>query len=237
MKILAVDTSTSAGSIALLDGERVMTEWTLQSPQTHNRRLLKSIDRYLKELGWPFEQLDGFAVGIGPGSFTGLRIGVTTIKTLAWATGKPFAAISSLDALAATFGFSALPVCPLIDARKNEVYFALYQADGKGRIDLQIPYHVASPERVMEKIQGPTIFCGDGWPFCRKLFSSNLGDWAVEVPAPFQVIRASFVGELARKRFQEQQTDNPATCIPSYVRPSEAEIRYPDRVSPAATKA
>ena len=232
MRILAVDTSTSSGSIALLDGARVMAEWALQSPRTHNRRLLKSIDCYLKELGWTFEHLDGFAVGVGPGSFTGLRIGVTTVKTLAWAAGKPFAAIPSLDALAAVFGFSALPICPLIDARKQEVYFALYQPDAKGRITLQTSYQVGTPEQVAARIQGPTIFCGDGWPLCQELFSGLLGDWALEAPAPFHTLRASLIGELARKRLQEHQTDDPMACIPLYVRPSEAEIRYPHLASP-----
>ena len=229
MRILAVDTSTSSGSIALLEGARVMAERTLLSPLTHNRRLLEDIDHCLHELGWPFERLEGFAVGIGPGSFTGLRIGVTSVKTLAWSARKPLAAIPSLDALAAAFGFSALPVCPLIDARKQEVYFALYQPDGRGGIALETPYQVDTPERLLARIQGPTIFCGDGWPLCRELFSRQLGEWALEAPAPLHVIRASLIGELARKRFQEQLADDPVSCIPLYVRPSEAEIRYPQR--------
>lgn len=232
MKILAVDTSTSSGSIALLDGARVMAEWTLQSAQTHNRRLLKSIDLYLSELGWHIGCLDGFAVTIGPGSFTGLRIGVTTIKTLAWATKKPFVSIPSLDALAAPLGFSALPICPLLDARKNEIYFAIYQGDGKGAVQLQLPYQVESPVRIMEKIRGPTVFSGDGWPLCQELFIRELGDWVIEAPAPFHVIRASYVGNLARKKFQEHQAQDPVTCTPCYVRPSDAEIQHPHLGSP-----
>jgi tRNA threonylcarbamoyladenosine biosynthesis protein TsaB len=229
MRILAVDTSTSSGSIALLEDARVMAERTLLTPLTHNRRLLEDIDHCLNELGWPFEQLEGFAVGIGPGSFTGLRIGVTSVKTLAWSVRKPLAAIPSLDALAAPFGFSALPVCPLIDARKQEVYFALYQPDGRGGVALVTPYLVDTPERVLARIKGPTIFCGDGWPLCRELFSRRLGEWALEAPAPLHVIRASIIGELARKRFQEQLTDDPVDCVPLYVRRSEAEIRHPQR--------
>jgi len=231
MKILAVDTSTASGSIALLDGVQVMAEWTLQSAQTHNRSLLKKVDLLLSELGWTLEQLGGFAVTSGPGSFTGLRIGVTTIKTLAWATQKPFASIPSLDALAAPLGFAALPICPLIDARKSEIYFSFYQPDGTGKVQLLAPYQVGSPERIVDKIQGPTIFCGDGWPMCQELFLKELGDWVVAAPAPYHIIRAGFVGELARKRFQEQQGEDPMTCVPSYVRPSEAEIRYPHMAS------
>ena len=231
MRILAVDSSTPASSIALLEGARVMAEWTVQALEPHNRRLLKSIDRTLKELEWPFERLDGFAAGIGPGSFTGLRIGVTTVKTLAWTTGKPFAAISSLDALAAPLAFSTLPVCPLIDARKQEVYFAIYRADGKGGLTRQTPYLVDAPEHIAATIEGPTIFCGDGWPLCRELFSQQLGGWALEAPSPCHAVRAGFVGELARKRFQEHQMDDPVACIPLYVRPSEAELHHPHLAS------
>jgi tRNA threonylcarbamoyladenosine biosynthesis protein TsaB len=231
MKILAVDTSTASGSIALLDGARLMAEWTLQSAQTHNRRLLKNIDHFLSELGWTIKQLEGFAVTIGPGSFTGLRIGATTIKTLAWATGKPFAGIPSLDALAAPLGFSTLPICPLIDARRSEIYYALYQPDERGEVRLAAPFQVDSPERIVRKIQGPTIFCGDGWALCQELFSKKLGAQAVAASGPFHVIRASHVGELARKRFQEQQAEDPMTVVPLYVRPSEAEIRHPHLAS------
>jgi tRNA threonylcarbamoyladenosine biosynthesis protein TsaB len=231
MKILAVDTATASGSIALLEDTRLMAEWTLHSAQTHNRRLLKHIDLFLKDLGWTLDQLDGFAVTIGPGSFTGLRIGVTTIKTLAWALGKPFVGISSLDALAAPFGYASYPVCALIDARKGEIYHAFYHPDGKGHIRLLAPFQVDSPERIVEKIQGPTLFCGDGWPLCRKLFESKLGDRAVPASGSYHSIRAGHLGELARKRLQEQSGEDPMTCVPLYVRASEAEIRHPQSSS------
>jgi tRNA threonylcarbamoyladenosine biosynthesis protein TsaB len=231
MKILAVDTSTASGSIALLDGVKVMAEWTIQSAQTHNRQLLKRVDLILRELGWALEQVGGFAVTSGPGSFTGLRIGVTTIKTIAWAAQKPFASIPSLDALAAPLGFAALPICPLIDARKGELYFSFYQPDGTGKVQPLAPYRVDSPERIVTRIQGPTIFCGDGWSRCEELFVKKLGDWAVAVPAPFHIVRASFVGELALKRFSERRGEDPLTSYPCYVRPSEAEIMHPHQAS------
>jgi len=227
MKILAVDTSTTSGSIALLDDAKVVAEWTTESPQTHNRQLLKKVDLIMRELGWRLEQLGGFAVTSGPGSFTGLRIGVTTIKTIAWAARKPFVSIPSLDALAAPLGFTALPICPLIDARKNEIYFSFYQPDGTGQVRPLAPYRVDSPERIVTRVQGPTIFCGDGWPRCEELFVKELGGWALAAPAPFHIIRAGFVGNLAQRRFSERQGDDPLTSFPCYVRPSEAEIMHP----------
>jgi tRNA threonylcarbamoyladenosine biosynthesis protein TsaB len=231
MKILAVDTSTASGSMALLEGGKLMAEWTLFSAQTHNRRLLKMVDTFLEALGWAIDDVDGFAVTAGPGSFTGLRIGLTTVKTLAWTLGKPFAAVPSLDALAAPLGFAPLPVCALLDARRNEVYFGLYHPDGKGGLQRMGPYLVMSPARVADRIEGQAIFCGDGWLLYRDMFSETLGSRIVEASAPYHIIRAGFVGELGRRKFLEGGADDPVLSVPLYVRPSEAELRNPHLVA------
>lgn len=227
MKILAVDTSTSSGSVALLDDARVMGEWSLQAALTHNRRLLGRVDFLLREVGWEFEQLEGLAATLGPGSFTGLRIGLTTIKTLAWSSGKLFVGIPSLDALAAPFSFASLPVCTLIDARKKEVYCAIYRPDAGGGLSRKTPYQAIAPERVIEQIKEPTLFCGDGWLLYRDLLAGELGGLAIAAPAPCNIIRASFVGELARLKFLAGEAQDPMTSVPLYVRPSEAEINNP----------
>jgi tRNA threonylcarbamoyladenosine biosynthesis protein TsaB len=227
MKILAVDTSTTSGSVALLDGSKVMVEWTLQSAQTHNRRLLSSIDSVLGELGWSLDQVEGFAVTTGPGSFTGLRIGLTTIKTLAWTLKKPYVGIPSLDALAAPLSFASLPVCTLVDAHRNEVYSAMFQSDGTGSMHRLVPYRVSSPEEFISQISGAAIFCGDGWLFHRSLLLEKLGTWAVEAPGPYHVVRAGFVGELARRKFLAGEEEDPVASTPLYIRPSEAELNNP----------
>ena len=224
MKILAVDTSTSSGSVALLEGPRVVAEWTRLSALTHNRRLLSTVDSLLREVGWDIDQVEGLGATVGPGSFTGLRIGLTTVKTLAWAGRKLFAGIGSLDALAAPLSFASLPVCPLIDARKNEVYCAIYQPDARGRLHRQTPYQALSPELVIEQIKKPTLFCGDGWLLYQDLIERALGDLAIAAPAPYHMIRAGFVGELAREKFLEGEAEDPITSLPLYVRPSEAEM-------------
>lgn len=235
MKILAVDTSTFTGSVALVDGQGVAAEWTLRSSRTHNRRLLGTVDAILKEAGWTLEAVGGFAVTSGPGSFTGLRIGLTTVKTLAWITAKPFAAVCSLEALAAPLAFSSMPVCALLDARKQEIYGAVYQPDGKGRLVLRGDLLLLPPERLTDHIQTPTLFCGDGWLLYRDLLAERLGPRAVGASAPFHEIRAGFVGEQARRRFSRQGADNPLTSAPLYVRPSEAEINYPHLANPFFT--
>lgn len=226
-KILAVDTSSSSGSVALVDGSLLVVEWNLQSAKTHNRRLLKTIHMLLSQAGWTMEEVDTVAVTTGPGSFTGLRIGITTMKTLAWACGKRYVGIPTLDVLAAPLSFANTTVCPLMNARKEEVYFAFFVPDGKGNLHRQSPYAVDSPERVVAKIKGPTVFCGDGWRLHGSLFVEALGEWALEAPGPFHVIRASFVAELARRRISDGLSDDALTSAPLYIRPSEAEIQYP----------
>ncbi|GKT09487.1 tRNA (adenosine(37)-N6)-threonylcarbamoyltransferase complex dimerization subunit type 1 TsaB [Desulforhabdus sp. TSK] len=228
MKILAVDTSTASGSIALMDGLSVKAEWILQSNLTHNRLLLKNIHFLLTQAEWALSQVDAFAVTTGPGSFTGLRIGLTTMKTLAWTMKKPYLGIPSLDALAAPFSFCSLPVCCLIDARKHEVYGALYRPDRAGGGLLRVgDYRVLPPERMAAGIQEPTLFCGDGWLAYRDIIKEILGEKALEAPGPCHVLRADFVAELARVRFEAGEREDPLSSVPLYVRPSDAELHHP----------
>lgn len=234
MKILAADTSTPSGSLALLQDDNVMVEWTLQSAQTHNRRLLKTVDQLIETLGWSLDDIDGFAVTTGPGSFTGLRIGLTTMKTLAWTLGKPFAGIPSLDALAAPLSFACRPVCAVLDARKKEVYCCVYQPDEQGKLTRKTPYLAMPPDRVVDHIEEPTIFCGDGWLFYRDLLRKTVGPKVIEAPAPFHIIKAGFVAELARRRFLAGEADDPVLSVPLYIRPSEAEINNPAPARPFA---
>jgi tRNA threonylcarbamoyladenosine biosynthesis protein TsaB len=227
MKILAVDTSTSTGSVALLEDTQVIAEWTLHSAQTHNRRLLKTVDLILRQTGCTLEMVNAFAVTIGPGSFTGLRIGLSTIKSMAWVLNRAFVGIPSLDALAAPLSFSSQPVCALLDARKNEIYFAIYHADGKGNLKLHEPYRVIPPIQLTNYVTGPTLFCGDGWLLYRDLLRDKLGSWALEAPGSCHAIRAGFVGELAYRRVLAQKHDDPMSSVPLYVRLSEAELNSP----------
>jgi tRNA threonylcarbamoyl adenosine modification protein YeaZ len=231
MKILAADTSTSTGSVALLEKDRLVAEWTLDSDQTHNRRLLTTVDFVLRETGWAIRDIDGFAATAGPGSFTGLRIGLSTIKTTAWVLKKPFAAISSLDALAIPLSFTLQPVCALVDARKKEVYCGIYKPDGKGNHCLQGSYQVMPPEQIADHITEPTFFCGNGWLLYQDFLCDKLGERVLEVSGPYHTIRAGFVGILAYDKFLSGIPDDPMTSTPFYVRPSEAEIHNPHLAS------
>lgn len=227
MRILAADTSTMAGSLALLEDENIVAEWSVRSAQTHNRRLLHAIDTLLRANEWTVDSIDAFAVASGPGSFTGLRIGMTTIKMLAWTKHRLYAAVPSLHALAFPLSSAGLPVCPLIDARKGEVYCAIFRPDGNGNLQFSSPSLVLSPAELASRIDEPVLFCGDGWLRYKDSIRQQLGKLAVEPSSLFHTIRAAAIGELARRKLTEGQSDNPATCAPLYVRPSEAELRYP----------
>jgi tRNA threonylcarbamoyladenosine biosynthesis protein TsaB len=227
MRILAADTSTASGSIALLDDEKVLLEWVLAASQTHNRRLLKSIEDALRSVGWDLGDVNAFAVTVGPGSFTGLRIGLTTIKTLAWASGKAFIGIPSLDVLAAALSHSSLPVYPLINAHKEEVYGCLYHPDSAGELHPAGPYRAMPPAALVGLVRERTLFCGDGWLLYGKVLQDQLGPLAVGAAAPFHFIRAAVLGDLARKRLERGEANDPVTTVPLYVRPSEAELKHP----------
>ncbi|MGC9195552.1 MAG: tRNA (adenosine(37)-N6)-threonylcarbamoyltransferase complex dimerization subunit type 1 TsaB [Syntrophobacteraceae bacterium] len=231
MKILAADTSTMSGSIALLDEGNLIAERTLSSAKTHTRRLLTSIDELLAEAGLELESIEGFATAAGPGSFTGLRIGMTTIKVLAWTLGKAYASVLTLDALAFPFCFSPYPVCALLDARKDEVYFALYRPDGHGALVPEIPCSALSPSKLAQTLAQrapePTVFCGEGFTRYSNILKESLGERVIEPPGFFHIIRAASVGELARRKFAGGRRDDPRSSAPFYLRPSEAEINYP----------
>lgn len=232
MRILAADTSTKSGSVALLDGERLVCERTQLALQTHNRRLLQTVDESLHAIGWTLDQVDLFAVTTGPGSFTGLRIGLTTIKTLAWALGKPLVGVPSPDALAEPLGYASLPVFSLIDAHRHEVFWARYVPDGMGNVRRTSPYAVSSIEPVIAATDGPALFCGDGWLAYRDVIEETLGERAFGPPAVYHGIRAGCVGQLARRRFEEGDVEEVMTSAPLYVRPSEAELKHRESRQP-----
>src|SRR2546428_679884 len=141
---------------ALLDGELVVGEYVLDVRLTHSERLMAAIDRLLTDAGWTVGELEGLAVAMGPGSFTGLRVGLSTVKGLALALSIPIAAVPTLDAMAAMLPFAALPICPVLDARKGEVYASLYRWDGDG-MRREWDYLAITPDDLSRRLDEPVI--------------------------------------------------------------------------------
>ncbi|MBI4746763.1 MAG: tRNA (adenosine(37)-N6)-threonylcarbamoyltransferase complex dimerization subunit type 1 TsaB [Deltaproteobacteria bacterium] len=224
MLVIAIETATMAGSIAIVDDARVISEITLNIRATHSEKLMPAIDRLLGDSGLAIDDMDGVAVSIGPGSFTGLRIGLSAAKGLSYASGKPLIGIPTLDALALNMTFSSYLICPIQDARKGEVYTALYgpgdNSPGKISDDIAV-----NPDALEGMITEKTVFLGDGVNRYRDLLMAKLGGLYYEAPLPLQLPRASNVALLALNRLEKGDTDDPFTMIPRYIRKSEAEIR------------
>jgi len=217
MRVLAVETSTLAGGVALLDGERPVAEYVLDVSVTHSERLLATIDRVLADARWRPRDVQGLAVAVGPGSFTGLRIGIGTVKGLAVALRVPVAAVPTLDAMAAAVPSSALPICPVLEARRNEVYASLYRfaADGLRR---EWEYLALTPQALAARLLEPTLLIGDGVDLVESPHARRL-------PPPRRLPSPACVAVLGRERLLLGDTVGAAELVPLYIRPSEAELR------------
>jgi tRNA threonylcarbamoyladenosine biosynthesis protein TsaB len=222
MRLLALETATLAGGAALLDDGRLVGESRLNIALTHSERLMLIVDRLLHDCGWEAASLDGLAVSIGPGSFTGLRVGAATAKGLALALEVPVAPVPTLDALAATLPFADAPVCPLLDARKNEVYCSLYRFTGRA-MERQWDYLALPPEAAAARLTAPVIVLGDGVPACRP-YLARLGDGLREADPVRSLPSPAAVGALGGAILAAGGGISAEQLAPLYLRPSEAEL-------------
>jgi tRNA threonylcarbamoyladenosine biosynthesis protein TsaB len=223
--ILAIETATMCGSVALLSGNRCLAENSVDTKTTHSRRLIQQVGQVMRETGSEWEQIDGIAVSLGPGSFTGLRIGLSTAKGLAMAANRPLLGVPTLDGLARQI--LAPPgsrVCALLDARKSEVYAGFYECNPAGIPEKIGEYLVITPDKLAALIDGPTLLVGDGGLVYHELFEKTLGKAAIFTPPRIFFNRAATIGLIASEMFANRDFLDPADAVPIYVRPSEAEI-------------
>jgi tRNA threonylcarbamoyladenosine biosynthesis protein TsaB len=230
MKILALDTATKSCSVALTDNGSLSAELTINKDQTHSKHLMELIHSVFGIAGFGLSDVDGFAVTIGPGSFTGLRIGISTIKGLAHALSKPVVGISSLKALAWQCADQSHLICPFLDARKGEVYWATYRFDAT-RLTQKTAARATAPEAAVENIREPCVFIGNGVQLYRKQIETALGSFAYFVPKAHQILRASSIAFLSMERFKAKDTDEILSLIPEYIRKSDAELKF-DNIHP-----
>jgi len=223
MRLLAVDTTTGCGSAALIEDGRVRAEIGIDSFGTHSSRLPSSIDVLMKSLRWMPTELDGFAVTPGPGSFTGIRIGLGLIQALAFAAGKPIASVSSLKAMAWKLRNDGSPlVCPLHDAKKGEIYAALYSFE-KPKMKAVIPEGAYAPDRFLGLLpkSRKILFIGGGYPLLASLMSA-----AAKARAPMtqrSPFIAAEVGLLGAEIIAAGKGIGPDALEPLYLRRSQAE--------------
>jgi tRNA threonylcarbamoyladenosine biosynthesis protein TsaB len=226
MKILGIDTSTPCGSVGLTDDEWIIAEYAMNSPVTHSERLLAAVEFILKESRLTPRDLDGWAISLGPGSFTGLRIGLAAIKGLAFATDKPVLGIPTLDILAAQVAPTPYVICPILDARKKEVYAAFYRYGDGEDPKRMTAYQASSPEDLIKEVGEKTIFIGDGVRSYGGFLRGALPSLAIVLPTPFNLPHGSTIARLGLDRLRKGEVPDLAALTPIYVRPSEAELKW-----------
>jgi tRNA threonylcarbamoyladenosine biosynthesis protein TsaB len=202
-------------SVAMNDDDYVLGEITLLNRLHHSQMILKMIDSLIKESGVSLDRVDLFAVSVGPGSFTGLRVGLATMKGLATGLGKPLTGVPTLEAFARQLPYTPFPISPLIPARKGEVYTALYQYDQESRLALLKPARVIPVSGLRQEIKGPLHLLGDlppGWEV-------NPSDEEIYYSPQFRYPRASSVAQTALLRVREGggiSEEEPGTILPAY---------------------
>ena len=223
--LLAVDTATESCGVCVMSDGMVRAELMLSHGQTHTRSILQAVDSVLSLARIALAQIDAFAVTRGPGSFTGLRIGISTVKGLAFAVTKPVVGVSSLDVLAHQAGGDSEFVCPVIDARRREVYWRIYSRKS-GDLIPETDEQVGPVDQLAGQIEGPSTFIGNG----AALYAAKLGPlvnhgayWA---PSEENAIRPAVLARLAWRRFEQGRFGNARELVPVYLRKSDAELNH-----------
>lgn len=220
--ILSVETATLSGSVALSRGEEIVGALAGDSGVSHSNTLLNDIDKLLRETHVELSDIDLFAVATGPGSFTGLRIGIATVKGLAATLDRPCAGVPTLHVIALSAGESDRSVA-LLPAGRGEVFAQLLSVTKDGLVtELDEATHI-SPQRLLAKYDSleTVLWCGEGAIANKALLDKHAG-WRIAPPAPNLGIH---VASLAFRKFRENQLQQPDELQAIYVRPSDAELK------------
>ncbi len=228
MPLLAIETSTKQLGVALVEGERLLASYELLAEYPHAVELPDAVTRVLKASRVALADLEAIAIDIGPGSFTGLRIGLAFAKALAFSRTIPLVGVPSLDVLAAGLPLTTRPVCPILDAKQKNVYAALYRFEAGTWVVLQ-PSSLGPIDAILARITEPTVLLGDGCALYHDQIVQRLGNRAQFAPTECWLPRASTLARLGRERFVQGQRDDAATLVPLYLYPLDCSVRGPDR--------
>jgi len=228
MKILAIDSCSNVATAALVCDDVLIAQFSLNDKTTHSTKLLPQIEYMMKNAQTEFADIDLFAITTGPGSFTGQRIGVATAKALAHATGKPMVGVSALMAMAYNIKFTDYLICPIMDARREQVYTASFKWQDDELITIKEDRAMALDD-LLEEIDENVIFFGDGVPVFKEKIASKLGNKAHFAPANLMHINGGGVAEAAKSEYKKGNACDYASLAPTYLRLSQAEREYNDR--------
>lgn len=233
MIILGIETSTTIGSVALVRDGSPLAGRTLEKGLVHGREIIPAIQQIINEAGISLEDIDFVAVDIGPGSYTGVRVGVSTAKTLAWVLGKKLAAIISLDALAEATKDLGPAIVPVLDARRGQLYTATYTVSSGSVTRVSGP-SVVEFDGFLKTLPRPAVLLGDAIArFPDELKAEN---GITHAPEEFWIPKAAVIAQLGLSQAKRGEFADPVTLEPLYLRPSEAEEKLGVRVDPASTR-
>lgn len=225
MKILALESSGLVASVAVWEDHKIIGEFSTNFKKTHSQTLLPMLDKVVQMLELKLEEIDAIAVSKGPGSFTGLRIGSATAKGLGLALDKPLIGVPTVDALAYNLYGTKRLICPMMDARRAQVYTGLYTFEG-GQFKIVCPQKACSLEEIAEQINAlgkETILLGDGVPVYEKMIKDMLHVPYSMAPAHLAYQRAGALASLAAIYFEEGKTETAKAFKPDYLRVPQAE--------------
>ncbi|MCX8131350.1 MAG: tRNA (adenosine(37)-N6)-threonylcarbamoyltransferase complex dimerization subunit type 1 TsaB [Clostridia bacterium] len=225
MKILAVDTSSSVAAVAVMDNEKLLGEYSINHKKTHSQKLMPMIKELMSSLELLPENIDIYAASSGPGSFTGLRIGVTAVKAVAYAVQKPVISVPTLDAIAYNIPVCESLVCPIMDARNSQVYTALYRRGDGGheRISDYVGVHISELIEMVRDKHRKVIFAGDAVEIHGEHLKSELKDFCEMAPANLLLQKASSVAYVALLKARRGEMESCFEMVPYYLRKSQAE--------------
>lgn len=224
MKILAIETSTRCQSVAVLDETALLAQDVQEHCTSHARSLIPTIQRVLASVPLSLSAVEGLAVSAGPGSFTGLRVGLSTMVGFRMVTGLPLVTVPTLEAMAWSHQAYAQPLCPMLVARSQEVYWARFQWEN-GHLVRLTEDRVGSIQEVIDASDHPTVFWGEGWLKHRSMLMEAVGDLAIGGSPDFMNPFAYQVGLASLSYFQTGKLAGPCVA-PHYVQRAEAEIRW-----------
>ena len=228
MKILSIDTSALVASVALCEDENVLAEYTINNGNTHSETLLPMVESVLGFFSLTASDIDAFAVSAGPGSFTGVRIGASTIKGLAFGSNKPCVEVSTLEAIAYNLRSHKGLVCPVMNARRGQVYTAVFRSDGEALVRLMPDSAMAIEELdlILANYGEDVRLCGDGYDVTMKGLC-NVEPLYVEPRLRLQ--SAVSVASVALEKYKRGEFGNDEQLRVNYLRQSQAERERAER--------
>ena len=231
MKILGLDSSGIVASVAIVEDDALIAEYTVNYKKTHSQTLLPMLDEIARMTELDLDSLDAIAVAGGPGSFTGLRIGSATAKGLGLALKKPLIGVPTVEALAYNLYDTSGLICPIMDARRKQVYTGIYRFEGH-RLKVVEDQMAVPMTELLEKLNGygePVTFLGDGVPVFRAVITEQLNVPFSFAPAHVNKQRAAAVAALGMVYYQEGKFESAAEHQPDYLRVSQAERERAER--------